>query len=286
MAEDERTRPRGVQKSYVTILEQEIEEALDELERPSPGLFMSGLSAGLDIGFSVFLITVIITSAEGVIPDPFYELLRASAYSVGFILVIFGRSELFTEHTTLAMLPVLGGAASMTQLVRLWGIVYVSNLIGGVIFASMLATVGPALGTVEPAAIGELAIEVIDHPGWVIFVSAVLAGWLMGLLSWLVTAGRDTISEIVFVWLVTGTIGLAHFHHCILGSVEVLAGIFAGQGVTFSDFGRFLFYATLGNLIGGVFFVALIKYGHATIVRRGMRHPVDIREAREDRKKR
>ena len=106
-----------------------------------------------------------------------------------------------------------------------------------------------------------------------ILVSAILAGWLMGLVSWLVTAGRDTISEIVFVWLVTGTIGLAHFHHCIVGSVEVLAAVFAGQGTTLADFGHFLLFSTLRNVIGGVFFVALVKYGHATKVRPGMRHP-------------
>ena len=119
-----------------------------------------------------------------------------------------------------------------------------------------------------------------------ILVSAILAGWLMGLVSWLVTAGRDTISEIVFVWLVTGTIGLAHFHHCIAGSVEVLAAVFAGQGTTLADFGHFLLFSTLGNVIGGVFFVALVKYGHATKVRPGMRHPQSLGESPSRKKRR
>jgi formate/nitrite transporter FocA (FNT family) len=95
------------------------------------------------------------------------------------------------------------------------------------------------------------------------FLSAVLAGWLMGLLSWLVAAGRDTISQIVIVWLVTTAIGFAGLHHVILGTVEVLSGAFSGQGINVNDFGRFLLWSTLGNAFGGVFFVALIKYGHA-----------------------
>jgi formate-nitrite transporter family protein len=96
----------------------------------------------------------------------------------------------------------------------------------------------------------------------VILMSGIMAGWLMGLLSWLVAAGRDTISQIVVVWMVTTAIGLGRFHHAIAGSVEVLAGVFAG-GVTFADYAHFLGWATLGNLIGGPIFVALIKYGHA-----------------------
>jgi formate/nitrite transporter FocA (FNT family) len=96
----------------------------------------------------------------------------------------------------------------------------------------------------------------------VILLSGIMAGWLMGLLSWLVAAGRDTISQIVLVWMITTAIGLAHFHHAIAGSVEVLAGVFAGEA-TLGDYGHFLLWTTLGNLIGGPIFVAMIKYGHA-----------------------
>ena len=85
-----------------------------------------------------------------------------------------------------------------------------------------------------------------------------MAGWLMGLLSWLVAAGRDTISQVVLVWMVTAAIGLGHFHHAIAGSVEVLAGIFVG-GATLGDYGHFLLWATLGNIVGGPVFVAMIK---------------------------
>ena len=86
---------------------------------------------------------------------------------------------------------------------------------------------------------------------------------MMGLLSWLVAAGRDTISQIVVVWLITTAIGLANLHHVILGTAEVLAGAFSGQGVGMADVGRFVLWATLGNALGGAVFVAPVKYGHA-----------------------
>ena len=88
-------------------------------------------------------------------------------------------------------------------------------------------------------------------------------GWLMGLLSWMVVAARDTISQIAIVWIVTTTIGLCGLHHCVVGSVEVLGAVFTGQGVSVLDFGRFLLLASLGNAVGGSVFVALVKYGHA-----------------------
>lgn len=244
------------------ILEQEIAEGLGEIRRSTSGLFISGLSAGLDVGFSLFLMAVIYTAANGNLPEAVVQILVANMYAVGFIFVVIGRSELFTEHTALATLPVLNGNATIGALMRLWGVVYLANLLGATIFAALATTIGPSLGVIEPYAFGEIAHHVVDHTWWVILLSAVLAGWMMGLLSWLVAAGRDTISQIFVVWLVTTAIGLGRLHHSIVGTVEVLAGIFAGQGITFADFGHFLLWTTIGNSIGGVVFVAVIKYGH------------------------
>jgi len=88
----------------------------------------------------------------------------------------------------------------------------------------------------------------------------------MGLLSWLVTAGRDTKRQVFFVWLITWAIGICHLHHAVVGSVEVLAALSAGT-VTLPDYGRFLACVVVGNIVGGVFFVAVLRYSH--VVRGG-----------------
>jgi formate/nitrite transporter FocA (FNT family) len=88
----------------------------------------------------------------------------------------------------------------------------------------------------------------------------------MGLLTWLVLAAQETVSRLVYVWLVTLVIGLAHLPHSIAGNVEVLAGVFAGA-VSPVEYGVFMTVATVGNVVGGAFFVALLKYGH--VVRGG-----------------
>jgi formate/nitrite transporter FocA (FNT family) len=258
------TNREETQKSYQDILRQQVHEELVQINRPTAGLFISGLSAGLDIGFSLLLMAVMYTMTNGVFSEPVVNILVANMYSIGFIFVILGRSELFTEHTTLAFLPVLNGRASLKALSRLWATIYTSNLIGAAIFALLATIIGPALDVIEPAAFHALARPLVAHPWWIILLSGVLAGWMMGLLSWLVTASRDTVSQVLIVWLVTTGSGLAHLHHSIVGTVEVLAAVFAGQGVTLAEFGHFLLWATLGNAIGGLVFVALIKYGHAS----------------------
>jgi formate/nitrite transporter FocA (FNT family) len=249
------------QKSYETILEQEIAAGLTELERPAPALLLSGLSAGLDVSLSLLLMAVMKTLTADQ-PRVVSEILVAMMYAAGFLFVVLGRSELFTEHTTLAVLPVLDGRASLAQLGRLWGLIYVANQVGAALFAAFLSFLGPRLGVIDAQVFGEIASGLVEHPGWVILLSGVLAGWLMGLLSWLVAASRDTISQIFIVALVTTAIGLAHLHHAVVGTAEVLAGVFSGQGATLAGFGKFLLWATLGNILGGVFFVALIKFGH------------------------
>jgi formate/nitrite transporter FocA (FNT family) len=151
------------------------------------------------------------------------------------------------------------------MLLRLWGLVFAANMIGAAAFAWLATLIGPALGVIDPRVFGSIARRLTEHPGPTILLSGVLAGWLMGLLSWLVAAGRDTISQIVLVWLVTTAIGFANLHHVILGTAEVLAGVFSGQGIGVADFGRFVLWATLGNALGGTVFVALVKYGHARL---------------------
>ncbi|MBW3600716.1 MAG: formate/nitrite transporter family protein [Planctomycetes bacterium] len=263
MAKDASAQEQPPLKSYRAILQQQIITGLIEVRRPSGGLLLSSLSAGLDVGFSVLLMGVATTLFVSQPEAPAARLLVASMYSVGFILVILGRSELFTEHTALAVLPVLDGRSNLRELARVWGIVYAGNLAGAAIFAGLVVAIAPSLRVAELTAFERLALEMTDHAWWVILLSAMLAGWLMGELAWIIAAARDTISQVAFVFIVTTAIGLARLHHVVVGTAEVLAGMWSGDAVSGSDFARFLIFATLGNALGGVVFVAVIKYGHA-----------------------
>jgi formate-nitrite transporter family protein len=250
------------QKSYHTILEQHVRQAQEELERPAGALLLSGLSAGLDLGFGPFLMAVIATLTSKELPHSVTRILVTLAYSVGFIFVVMGRSALFTEQTTSAVLPVLSRRAGLRQLLRLWGLVLSANLVGSAVIAAIISQVGPRMGVIEMAAIDEIASRLLSHPWWIMLLSAIAAGWLMGLLAWLVIASRDTVSQIIIITLTTFVIRIAGFHHSIAGTIEVLIAVFAGAGPTLADFAQFLLWSVVGNALGGAIFVAVLKFGH------------------------
>ena len=250
-------------KTSDQILDEEVLQGLGELRRPAPGLVLAGLSAGLDVGFSSFFMAVALTLLGPEASPLLTRIVLGNMYAIGFIFVILGRSELFTEHTALAMFPVLRGAATVRQLSRLWALIYVSNLTGAVLFAFFSTELGLRLGVVDAEAFGTISQELVRHDVTTILLSGLAAGWLMGLLSWLVAAAQDTLSRIAVVWLVTFGMGFAGLHHCIVGSVEVLGGVFANAGTTPGAYGHFLLWTTLGNIVGGVMLVAVVKYSHA-----------------------
>ncbi|WP_254535698.1 formate/nitrite transporter family protein [Halomarina litorea] len=262
------------QRDYTAILENQVEEGLIAIRRPASGQFLSALSCGLDLGIGMFLLFAVHTAVAGVYASPTMEFITAGAYSVGFILVILGRLELFTEHTTLAVLPVLTGRASTADLARLWVVVLGANILGGILFAPVAVYAGPELGVVDAASFISIASTFVEMSPGGLFVGAVFAGWLMGLLSWILTSARDTISRLVVILLVTFTIGFLHLPHSIAGNIEVLSGALVSSSITYADWALFEVVTVAGNAVGGVVFVALFKYGHA--VRSAEEPDVDI----------
>jgi formate/nitrite transporter FocA (FNT family) len=244
------------------ILDEQIKTGMKEFDRSNGALFLSALSAGLEVGFSVLFMGTIFTMFSTSVSPEALKMYLALCYPIGFIFVIIGRSELFTEHTALAILPVLNGSVKFKNLLALWGLVYSGNLVGGYIFGFLISKIGPAVGFIEISTFSHLAQKLVDHEWSVILLSALLAGWLMGLLGWLVTSSQETISRIVVIMLVTSIIGVAGLHHCIVGSIEVFAGLITSDDITLTDYLRFQFWATIGNAIGGSVFVAVLKFSN------------------------
>lgn len=250
------------QKSQLIILQHTEEAALTQLKRNSRGLSLSALTAGLDIGFSLLLMTIMFTAFESVFPAQIVHLIVSNMYPIGFVFVILGRSELFTEHTTLAILPVLQKLASIKKLLRLWLIVYAFNLAGGFLFALILSFLSKNFHFLQPDAFLKMAEVYLVHDWQTNLIVAILAGWLMGLLAWLVAASRETISQIVIIWIITASIGFANLPHCIVGNIEVATAWIMGY-TSLAQYVQFMWSATAGNIIGGVLFVGILKFSHA-----------------------
>lgn len=246
-------------KSYASILIEQVMDAKETFNRSLGSLFTSAFTAGLEIGFSVFMILSAFALLSEVIPSHYAIVLASLLYPIGFIIVVIGQSLLFTEQTSLLSLPVLNRIEPLWKLLRLWGIVIAGNIIGGCLFAALMIGLGLHMQLFGVADVDAYAQHVLDFEWWVIFGSSILAGWMMGVAAWLVTSARDTISRIVLVTLITGSIGFLGLHHSIVGNIEVFSALMYGNTVSLISYLWFLVIVLVGNTIGGVVFVAVLK---------------------------
>ncbi|MGM8871008.1 formate/nitrite transporter family protein [Psychrobacter sp. 2Y5] len=246
-------------KSSASILVEQFIDAKETFGRSLGSLFTSAFTAGLEIGISFFVILSAFTLIGDFMPNKYAMVLASLLYPIGFIIVVIGQSLLFTEQTSLLSLPVLNKIEPLHKLLRLWGIVIAGNVVGGCLFAALMIGLGLNMGLFTVANIDAYAEHVLGFKWWVIFGSAVLAGWMMGIAAWLVTSARDTLSRIVLVTLITGSIGFLGLHHSIVGNIEVFAALMYGSYVTLANYMLFLFVVLAGNTVGGVVFVAVLK---------------------------
>ena len=242
------------------ILELAIAEGLEQLNRRFLSLFLSAIAAGLILGFSAMSVAVVETWMLSLDRDVFARLATAFVYPLGFVLCIMSGTQLFTEHTATAVYPVLDRQGTVGKLLRLWLIVLVGNLLGAIASAGFLVAADGVIGAQE----GYLAIgrHLVEFSAGSLFVSAILAGWLMALGAWLVMATQPTLSQMASIYIVTFVIGIGGLHHSIAGSVEILTAYFIASEFSFRQVASFVLVAVAGNLVGGSIFVALLNYGH------------------------
>lgn len=249
-----------IAKSHGEILKQQIVEGQETYDKNPISILLSSLTAGLEIGFSYLLICSLYFFLNGKVAEDTIFSAMAFVYPVGFIMVILGQSILFTEQTSLLTLPVLNKKRSISSLLKLWGLVILGNLIGGYLIAFLLVWFGPHLNIFDLQTIEKIALHVTQYNNIVILVSSILAGWLMGLLSWLVAASKDTLSRIVIIFMITAVLGFTGLHHSIVGNVEVFAGLISSPAISLLDYIYFIALSLFGNALGGFVFVALLKY--------------------------
>ncbi len=236
------------------------EEGEEEVRRSAAALAWSGLAAGMSMGFS-FLAMALLRAA---LPDaPWRHLVDSFGYSLGFVIVILGRQQLFSESTLTAVLPVLtsrsGQARSST--LRLWGIVLATNLFGTFIFAALVMPEGLFFAAVRDSLLA-VARESVSGKFWPTLLKAVLAGWLIALMVWLLPNASS--ARLFVIILLTYVVSIGHFSHIIAGSSDAIFAVFTGEAPPLAYVVRFLIPTLVGNTIGGVSLVALLN--HAPLI--------------------
>jgi formate/nitrite transporter FocA (FNT family) len=234
--------------------------AREELQRSVRTLAFSGLAGGLAMG----LTGLSVASMRSILgTGSWEELVSFLVYPIGFIAVIIGRAQLFTENTLYPVVLVLDEPrklrVNLIKMLRLWGVVFAANVCGAYLFA-LLAIRSSALSTDIARELVKLGTEAVNHPTGHIFWSGVIGGWLIALVAWMVTASQWTIGQVIMIWLLAFVVGIGKFAHCIATSGEILSAVEGGSLAAGSYF-HWLLFATLGNIAGGVVIVSVLNYG-------------------------
>ncbi len=230
-------------------------EGQDELERTNSALAWSGLAAGLSMGFSLM--------SEGLLrshlPDEPWRLLIAKfGYSIGFLIVILARQQLFTENTLTVILPLLRKRDLRTfgNVVRLWTIVLTANLVG----AFLVAWVMGHTNALEPGvrqAMKEIGLASMQHDFLTLMIRGIFAGWLIALMVWLLPFAET--ARVGVIIIITYIVGIGEFSHIIAGSVDAFYLVVTGVK-TFAEYFAYMLPILIGNIIGGSSIVAAIAH--------------------------
>lgn len=243
----------------------------EELRRSVSALAWSGLAAGMSMGFS-FVAEALFRAH---LPDAGWRPLIAKlGYPLGFLIVIIGKQQLFTENTLTAIIPLLARRnwATFASVMRLWVVVLAANLAGAHIFAWVLAD-SSVLRPEFHAAMAQIGFAAGDVTFWQAVIRGIFAGWLIALVVWMMAASET--GRIWIIVLLTYVVGLGAFTHVIAGSVEVLYSVMTGAKTWTAYAGGYLIPTLIGNIIGGVALVSALN--HAQVIA-GMRQPAPEQE--------
>ncbi len=251
------TQQTGARLTAAEIFSVAVHTGEDELKRSSAGLALSGFAAGLGMGLTGLGAAAVMAAVHmGGGPT---HLLATLLYPLGFIVVVLGRAQLFTENTLFPVVLVLDRRRHLRNTLRLWATVFAANIVGALLFAALTIKTSALTPDVR-AALASLGRQTVDGGFGHIFWSGVLGGWIIALMAWLVSAARFTLGQIALTYALTFVVGAAHLAHCIAGSGEALSGVLAGS-VGAAQYVSWLAAATLGNTAGGVLMVSLLNYG-------------------------
>lgn len=255
---DERDSARkAASKSSKVVYEVIRKDGLEELSRPATSLIWSGIAAGILISFSVLGEATLRTY----LPDtPSSYLIENAGYSLGFLLVILCRMQLFTENTITTVLPLMVSPSRRLfgRVAWLWGLVLGANLVGAFAAAAVMSFTAAISPDVVPA-IRALSEHATGMPAMHGFLRGIPAGVLIAAIVWMLPQARSAAFWIIAA--VTWLIAAGDFTHIVAGSVE-MAFLLLDGGLSLPDaVFRFFLPVLAGNVVGGTVIFALLVWG-------------------------
>ena len=253
---------------------------VNKANAPAFQLFNLAILAGAFIAMGAIFATTVATGVSGVMPYGLAKLLIGLVFCLGLILVVVGGAELFTGNNLIVM-AFASGKISISSLLRNWVIVYLGNFVGSVGVAGIMFFTRQY--TFADGLLGKTALAIANGKLGYGFIQAIALGIMCNILVclavWLTFSARTTFDKIAAVIFPITAFVAAGFEHSVANMYFVPMGLFikdfdpaftANIASVFSlDFnnltwGSFLLNnllpVTIGNIIGGAFFVGLIYW--------------------------
>ncbi|CAA0241551.1 MULTISPECIES: formate/nitrite transporter family protein [Acinetobacter] len=235
-------------------------DGAEELDRPTAALIFSGIAAGLVISFS-FVFKAIIASY---IPTDaiWTDLITNFGYTIGFLIAILGHMQLFTENTITTVVPLFKPFTldKLRAVGRLWGIVFLCNIIGTALASLFFLTTDLFTPNIDKA-LDELAHHVASFSATQNLLKGVMSGLLIAALVWMLPSVSN---KFLVIFFMTYLIGLGDFTHVVVGSTEMSYLVWQGEASLGEYLFNFLIPTTIGNIIGGTGVFTLLIYGQVT----------------------
>jgi formate-nitrite transporter family protein len=239
-------------RSPEEIWETSLDEGERRLSRHWTGLAATGFAGGVDVFFSILMLAVLSGALHQVLPEQTAHAIASTSFGIGFVFITLGRAELFTENFLVPVGAVWARRARMVVLVRMWLLTMMANFAG----LALLAAIFAVTGVVKPEtleAAGTMADTLAERSTVAAFMSAIAAGTIMTLFTWVVSAAESPSARVVASLVIGFVLAVPSLNHAVVGFGELSFGLIAGTtDAGFGDLLRIVGVAIVGNLIGGV----------------------------------
>lgn len=233
-----------------------------------------GIFAGAYIAFGAALATLIGHDLAKYVGLGLAKLITGAVFSVGLMLVVIAGAELFTGNN-LMLMSVLDKRTPLGKMLSKWGLVYVTNFIGAILLAYLYYNTN--LWKAGDTAVGLAALKIANAKVNLTVAEAltrsILCNWLVCLAVWMAIASREVAGKILAIFFPIMAFVALGFEHSVANMYFIPMGIFLkGAGIsaattldlsslTWVNFvTRNLIPVTIGNVIGGAFFVGCLYW--------------------------
>ncbi len=230
-------------------------------------LLIRGWLSGVFLGYATTLaFTAAVQAGAGIV--------GAVIFPVGFIMIVLLGLELVTGSFALVPLAVLERKATLLDLLRNWGWVFIGNLIGGLFYAFLFYVAITKMGHVDPlqssvakkiiavAQAKTIGYENLGIDGLIaVFVKAILCNWMVTLGAVMALVAKDVIGKIFAMWMPILIFFAQGFEHAVVNMFVIPAGIILGADVSITQWWLWNeIPVTIGNIVGGMFFTGIALY--------------------------